>query len=103
MVDRAASGAGLKEDWMDDAIIPLRDTCIVIEHGGRTIRFRVLSASVSLADSSRRPIHVRFEGPQGSATIELPRTVAWRLTADVHDLTIAGRARRKTTKRRPGL
>jgi hypothetical protein len=99
MVDRAASGAGLKEDWMDDAIIPLRDTCIVIEHGGRTIRFRVLSASVSLADSSRRPIHVRFDGPQGSATMELPRTVAWRLTADVHDMTI----RRKTTKRRPGL
>ena len=42
--------------------------------------------------SSRRPIQVRFEGPQGSATIELPRTVVWRLTADVYDMTI----RRKT-------
>jgi hypothetical protein len=100
-VDRAGSGAEGKRTGTDDAIIPLRDTRIVIEHGGRTLRFRVHSASVSLADPSRRPIHVRFEGPQGSATIELPRTVAWRLTADVHDMTIA--ARRKTTKRRPGL
>ena len=101
MVDRAVSRAGV-EDWMDDAIIQLRDTRIVIEHGGRTIRFRVHSASVSM-DSSRRPIHLCFEGPQGSATIELPKTVAWRLTADVHDATIAARPRRKATKRRSNL
>ena len=102
MVDRAVNRAGV-EDWMDDAIIQLRDTRIVIEHGGRTVRFRVHSAAVSMADSSRRPIHVRFEGPQGSATIELPKTVAWRLTADVHDATIAARPRRKATKRRSNL
>jgi hypothetical protein len=88
---------------MDDAIISLRDTQAVIEHGGRTRRFRVHAASVSMADPSRRPVHVRFEGPQGSATIELPRTVAWRLTANIHDMTIVARARRKTTRRRPGL
>ncbi len=102
MVDRAACCAGV-EDWMDNAIIQLRDTRIVIEHGGRTIRFRVHSAAVSMADPSRRPIHLRFEGPQGSATIELPRTVAWRLTADVHDLTIAARPHGTSTQRRSNL
>ena len=102
MVDRAVNRAGV-EDWMDDAIIQLRDTRIVIEHGGRTVRFRVHSAAVSIVDASRRPIHVSFEGPQGSATIELPKTVAWRLTADVHDATIAARPRRKATKRRSNL
>jgi hypothetical protein len=85
---------------MDDAIIQLRDASIVIEHGGRTVRFRVHSAAVSITESTRRPIHLRFEGPQGSATIELPRIVAWRLTEDVLDTTIAARPRRKTAKRR---
>src|ERR1017187_9368903 len=99
MVDRAVRRAGV-EDWMDDAIIQLRDTRIVIEHGGRTIRFRVHSAAVSIVDASRRRIHVRFECPRGEVMIELPRTVAWRLPADVHDTTIAARPRRKTTKRR---
>ena len=77
---------------MDVAKIPLRDTRIVIERGGRTIRFRVQSASASIAGTGRRPIQVRVEGPKGSATIELPRTVAWRLTAEVHDMTIAPRS-----------
>jgi hypothetical protein len=57
---------------MEDAKIELRNTLIAIEQGGRMTCFRVHSASVSIADASRRAIHVRFEGPQGSATIELP-------------------------------
>ncbi len=88
---------------LDNAIIQLRDTRIVIKRGGGTVQFRIHSASVSIADPSRRPIHLRFEGPQGSATIELPRTVAWRLTADVHDLTIATRPHGKSTQRRSNL
>jgi len=40
MVDRAASGADGKEDWMDDAIIPLREVASgsrgVMKTRGRT-------------------------------------------------------------------
>jgi hypothetical protein len=54
---------------MEDGIIQLRDTSIVTEHGGRAVRFRVHSASVSITDSKRRPIHIRFDGPQCSHAI----------------------------------
>ena len=80
---------------MANTKIELRNTMIAVEHRGVAIRFRVDSATVHMLDPSRRPIHVRFKGPQGSATIELPRTVAWMLVSELYERTIVPRPRSK--------
>ena len=66
-----------------------------------TTRFRVDDATVHILDGGRRPIHLHLEGRRGVATIELPRTVAWRLASQVYEQTVVARPGGKGAKRRP--
>jgi len=98
MGDRAEV-AHLREGSMDNGKIELNRTRIAIEHDGVTTHFGVNDATVHILDGGRRPIHLRLVGRRGVATIELPRTVAWRLTSEVYERTIVARPGSKTPRR----
>jgi len=99
MGDRAEV-AHLREGSMDNGKIELNRTRIAIEHDGVTTHFGVNDATVHILDGGRRPIHLRLEGRRGVATIELPRTVAWRLASEMYERTIVPRPSSTRTKRR---
>jgi len=59
----------------------------IVEIAGETQRFRVYTATLSRR--GRRRIGLRFDGPQGSVTIELSLVTFWQLTETFHEQSIA--------------
>ena len=70
-----------------DTIVRLGNAAVVLQHGADTSRFKVHTASLTLL-LGRRAVRLRFEGPQGSVTVELSRVVFWQLTAQFHERSI---------------
>ena len=69
-----------------DTVLPLTHASIRVEVAGDVRRFRVYTA-VLLPPSQRR-VRVRFEGPKGSVTLELPVVTFWQLTEVFHDRSV---------------
>jgi hypothetical protein len=86
----AQSVSDAKRDSMPtdpkDTVQPLTHASILVEVAGEARRFRVYSA-VLLPPRQRR-IRVRFEGPKGSVTLELPLVTFWQLTEVFHDRSV---------------
>jgi len=89
-VDGAKVFSGAQRDSMPtdpkDTVLPLTQASILVEVAGEVRRFRVYSA-VLLPPSQRR-VRVRFEGPKGSVTLELPLVTFWQLTEVFHDRSV---------------
>src|SRR5262245_45699121 len=84
---------------MADNKMELHNTRIEIGQRGAIRRFSVESATMRFHRGGRRPVQLRFEGPQGVITIELPRTVAGQLTSAVHEWSIRAHATAATQTR----
>jgi hypothetical protein len=69
-----------------DTALPLSRASILVEVGGEVRRFRVYTA-VLLPRRGRR-VGVRFDGPKGSVTLELPLVTFWQLTEVFHDRSV---------------
>ena len=70
----------------NDPVLPLGKSSVIVEIAGKTQRFRVHTAT--LIRRGRRRIGVRFDGPQGSVTIEFPLVTFWQLTETFHEQSI---------------
>ncbi len=70
-----------------DTIVRLGNATVVLQHGADTSRFKVHTASLSVAPG-RRPVRLRLEGPGGSMAVELSRIAFWQLTAEFHERSI---------------
>jgi hypothetical protein len=73
--------------------IRLTNTVVVLYAADGSKRFQVDSVVVEVA-SGGRPVRVHFAGPRGSLRIEMPRTVAFRASAEIHDAMISVPLRR---------
>jgi hypothetical protein len=86
----AQSVSGAQRDSMPtdpkDTVLPLTHASILVEVASEVRRFRVYTA-VLLPPSQRR-VRVRFEGPKGSVTLELPVVTFWQLTEVFHDRSV---------------
>jgi hypothetical protein len=71
----------------NDPVLPLGKSSVIVEIAGETQRFRVYTATLSRL--GRRRIGLRFDGPQGSVTIELSLVTFWQITAIFHEQSIA--------------
>ena len=71
----------------NDPVLPLGKSSVIVEIAGETPRFRVYTAT--LIRRGRRRIGLRFDGPQGSVTIEFPLVTFWQLTETFHEQSIA--------------
>ena len=69
-----------------DTVLPLTHASILVEVAAEVRRFRVYTAV--LLPPSRRRIRMRFDGPKGSVTLELPLITFWKLTAVFHERSI---------------
>jgi hypothetical protein len=72
-----------------DTVLSLGNCSAVVETAADIRRFRVHSAVLSRR--GRRRVGLRFEGPQGSITIELSLVTFWRFTAVFHERSISRR------------
>ena len=86
----AQSISGAKRDSMptdpQNTVLPLTHAYVMVEVAGEVRRFRVHNA-VLLPPRQRR-IRVRFEGPKGSVSLELPLVTFWQLTEVFHDRSV---------------
>jgi len=71
----------------NDPVLPLGKSSAIVEIAGETQRFRVHSAT--LIRRGRRRIGLRFDGPQGSVTIDFSLVTFWQLTETFHEQSIA--------------
>ena len=71
----------------NDPVLPLGKSSVIGEIAGETQRLRVYTAT--LVRRSRRRIGLRFDGPQGSVTIEFSLAKFWQLTETFHEQSIA--------------
>jgi hypothetical protein len=71
----------------NDPVLPLGKSSVIVEIAGETQRFRVHTAT--LIRPGRRRIGLRFDGPQGSVTIEFSLVTFWQLTETFHEQSIA--------------
>ena len=69
-----------------DTVLPLTHASLTVEVAAEVRRFRVYTAV--LLRPSRRRVRVRFEGPKGSVTLELPLVTFWQLTEVFHDRSV---------------
>ena len=83
--DRRAKGHMTNDP--NDPVLPLGKSSVIVEIAGETQRFRVYTAT--LVRRERRRIGLRFDGPQGSVTIEFSLVTFWQLTAIFHERSIA--------------
>ena len=70
----------------NDPVLPLGKSSVIVETDGETQRFRVYTAT--LVRRSWRRIGLRFDGPQGSVTIEFSLAKFWQLTETFHEQSI---------------
>ena len=82
--------SGAQRDLMPtdpkETVLPLPNASIVLEVPAELRRFRVYNAV--LMPASQRRVRVRFEGPKGSVTLELPLVTFWHLTEVFHGRSI---------------
>ena len=71
----------------NDPVLPLGKSSAIVEIAGETQRFRVHTAT--LIRRGRRRIGLRFDGPQGSVTIDFSLVTFWQLTETFHEQSIA--------------
>ena len=71
----------------NDPVLPLGKSSVIVEIAGETQRFRMYTAT--LIRPGWRRIGLRFDGPQGSVTIEFSLVTFWQLTETFHDQSIA--------------
>jgi hypothetical protein len=85
-----AKYSGAQRDSMptdpNDTVLPLTHASLTVELAGEVRRFRAFTAV--LLPPSRRRIQVRFDGPKGSVTLELPLVTFWQLTEVFHDRSV---------------
>ena len=71
----------------NDPVLPLGKSSVIVETAAEPQRFRVYTATLSRL--GRRRIGLRFDGPQGSVTIEFSLAKFWQLTETFHEQSIA--------------